>query len=216
MIVLRSLCPGLRRRDGSRKKDYYLGGGAWSSGPIEVLTFVDGYTSMIGCRLLVPGWWTYWRKDPESSTHQLKNRRTFFPTSNRCLKKRMIPISLCKCNSFEDWSNGKHSPDYVMRFVDSWPAWSNEYYCPITLEYSFHPDILNSFLPWSINSPVTSFRFSGHNDCDLGTATPSKQSKQEHMDWHLTVNGMGERAGNTPLASVIAVLNDFMPEVKPM
>ena len=31
---------------------------------------------------------------------------------------------------------------------------------------------------------------------------------------HLTVNGMGERAGNAPLASTIAVLNDFMPEVK--
>ena len=28
---------------------------------------------------------------------------------------------------------------------------------------------------------------------------------------HLTVNGMGERAGNAPLASAIAVLNDFMP-----
>ena len=31
---------------------------------------------------------------------------------------------------------------------------------------------------------------------------------------HLTVNGMGERAGNAPLASCIAVLNDFVPEVK--
>ena len=31
---------------------------------------------------------------------------------------------------------------------------------------------------------------------------------------HLTVNGMGERAGNAPMASVIAVLKDFMPEVE--
>ncbi len=31
---------------------------------------------------------------------------------------------------------------------------------------------------------------------------------------HLTVNGMGERAGNAPLASVVAVINDFMPEVE--
>ena len=29
---------------------------------------------------------------------------------------------------------------------------------------------------------------------------------------HLTVNGMGERAGNAPLASAIAVINDFMPQ----
>ncbi|MGB5360107.1 MAG: alpha-isopropylmalate synthase regulatory domain-containing protein, partial [Eudoraea sp.] len=30
---------------------------------------------------------------------------------------------------------------------------------------------------------------------------------------HLTINGMGERAGNAPLASVVAVINDFMPEI---
>ena len=31
----------------------------------------------------------------------------------------------------------------------------------------------------------------------------------EYKGLHLTVNGMGERAGNAPLASVVAVLNDF-------
>ncbi len=31
---------------------------------------------------------------------------------------------------------------------------------------------------------------------------------------HLTVNGMGERAGNAPMASAIAVINDFMPEIE--
>jgi D-citramalate synthase len=30
---------------------------------------------------------------------------------------------------------------------------------------------------------------------------------------HLTVNGMGERAGNAPMASAVAVINDFLPEV---
>jgi D-citramalate synthase len=31
---------------------------------------------------------------------------------------------------------------------------------------------------------------------------------------HLTVNGMGERAGNAPLASAIAVLNDYVKDVR--
>ena len=31
---------------------------------------------------------------------------------------------------------------------------------------------------------------------------------------HLTVNGMGERAGNAPMASVIAVINDFLDDIK--
>jgi len=30
---------------------------------------------------------------------------------------------------------------------------------------------------------------------------------------HLTVNGMGERAGNAPMASAVAVINDFLPEI---
>ncbi len=29
---------------------------------------------------------------------------------------------------------------------------------------------------------------------------------------HLTVNGMGERAGNAPLASTVAVINDFFAD----
>ena len=33
------------------------------------------------------------------------------------------------------------------------------------------------------------------------------------MAYTLTVNGMGERAGNTPLASLVAVVNDFLPGI---
>ena len=31
---------------------------------------------------------------------------------------------------------------------------------------------------------------------------------------HLTINGMGERAGNTPMASTVASLKDFLPDIK--
>jgi len=31
---------------------------------------------------------------------------------------------------------------------------------------------------------------------------------------HLTINGMGERAGNTPLSSAVAAIRDFMPNIK--
>ena len=31
---------------------------------------------------------------------------------------------------------------------------------------------------------------------------------------HLTINGMGERAGNTPLSSAVAAIKDFMPNIR--
>jgi D-citramalate synthase len=61
--------------------------------------------------------------------------------------------------------------------------------------------------------PTLHFDFHAHNDYDLSIANVMEAVKAGAHGLHLTVNGMGERAGNAPLASAIAVLNDFMPEV---
>lgn len=61
--------------------------------------------------------------------------------------------------------------------------------------------------------PSLHFDFHGHNDYDLGVANAMEAVKAGAHGLHLTVNGMGERAGNAPLASVVAVLNDFIPTV---
>src|SRR5690606_16220801 len=58
------------------------------------------------------------------------------------------------------------------------------------------------------------FDFHGHNDYDLGVANSLEALKAGCSGLHLTVNGMGERAGNAPMASVIAVINDFLPELE--
>ena len=52
--------------------------------------------------------------------------------------------------------------------------------------------------------------FHGHNDYDLGVANVMNAIKAGAHGLHLTVNGMGERAGNAPIASTIAVINDFL------
>ncbi len=62
--------------------------------------------------------------------------------------------------------------------------------------------------------PDQHFDFHAHNDYDLGVSNVLEAVKAGAHGLHLTVNGMGERAGNAPLASSIAVLNDFMPEVQ--
>jgi D-citramalate synthase len=62
--------------------------------------------------------------------------------------------------------------------------------------------------------PALHFDFHAHNDYDLGTANVLEAVKAGVHGLHLTINGMGERAGNAPLASAIAVLNDYMKEVR--
>ena len=61
--------------------------------------------------------------------------------------------------------------------------------------------------------PKKHIDFHGHNDYDLSVSNALAACKAGVNGLHLTVNGMGERAGNVPLA-VVAVVNDFMPEIK--
>ena len=62
--------------------------------------------------------------------------------------------------------------------------------------------------------PSQSFDFHGHNDYDLAVANAMEAVKCGVNGLHLTINGMGERAGNAPLASVVSVIKDFIPNVK--
>ncbi|HEY0608182.1 MAG TPA: alpha-isopropylmalate synthase regulatory domain-containing protein, partial [Chitinophaga sp.] len=85
------------------------------------------------------------------------------------------------------------------------------------------PDTLGILTPSEVTEYISAivqrypdlhFDFHAHNDYDLGTANVLEGVKAGAHGIHLTINGMGERAGNAPLASAIAVLNDFMPDVK--
>jgi len=116
----------------------------------------------------------------------------------------------------EDWSNGmRNSADYVLDYLD--------FLTQQNVERILLPDTLGVLTPKEVSSflntlleryPNTRFDFHGHNDYDLGVANAFEAVKKNINGLHLTVNGMGERAGNVPLASVVAVINDFLPEVK--
>ena len=62
--------------------------------------------------------------------------------------------------------------------------------------------------------PEIHFDFHAHNDYDLSVSNVIEAVKAGCKGLHLTVNGMGERAGNAPMASVAAVIKDFLPEIK--
>ena len=116
----------------------------------------------------------------------------------------------------EDWSNGmKNSPDYVFQFLD---FLNQQDILRVLL-----PDTLGVLAPSETYKYIAEIRarypkmhidFHAHNDYDLSVANVLESVKAGADGLHLTINGMGERAGNAPLASVVAVINDFLPEVE--
>ncbi len=116
----------------------------------------------------------------------------------------------------EDWSNGmRKDPDYVFAFLDFLSTQKvKRILLPDTLGILF-PSEAKRYLTQIVERyPNQHFDFHGHNDYDLSVANAMAAVESGVHGLHLTVNGMGERAGNTPLASVVAAINDFMPDIK--
>jgi len=111
----------------------------------------------------------------------------------------------------EDWSNGiKEGADYVFAMVD---ALQTEDICRIML-----PDTLGVLSPRETRRfvkamvehyPHLRFDYHAHNDYDLAVANVLAAVEEGCSGVHCTVNGLGERAGNASLASVVAVINDM-------
>ncbi|MET6990733.1 alpha-isopropylmalate synthase regulatory domain-containing protein [Sediminicola arcticus] len=184
---------------------------------VEVLTFVDHGVSLkwmesAGAKvqnLLTKG-------SLNHLTHQLKKspEQHFSEISETITKAKKLGI---ETNVYlEDWSNGmRNSPEYVfqyLEFLSTQPV--KRIMLPDTLgvlthyeTYSFIEQIVKKY-------PKLHFDFHGHNDYDLSVANVMEAIKAGCHGLHLTVNGMGERAGNAPMASVVAVINDFLPEIE--
>jgi Isopropylmalate/homocitrate/citramalate synthases len=116
----------------------------------------------------------------------------------------------------EDWSNGmRHSPDYVLQYLDflvSQPV--VRIMLPDTLGVLTPSETAEYISSLRSRYPQAHFDFHAHNDYDLGTANVLEAVKAGVNGLHLTVNGMGERAGNAPLASAVAAINDFLAQVE--
>ncbi|NJB35759.1 alpha-isopropylmalate synthase regulatory domain-containing protein [Croceivirga sp. JEA036] len=183
---------------------------------VEVLTFVDGGNSIdwmlkAGARvqnLLTKG-------SLNHLTHQLRK------TPEEHFKAIEETIVQAKANGIatnvylEDWSNGmRNSQDYVFQFLD--------FLTQQPIQRVLLPDTLGVLTPKETHQyiskivaryPNSHFDFHGHNDYDLSVSNVMEALEAGCHGLHLTVNGMGERAGNAPLASTIAVINDFLPEI---
>lgn len=184
---------------------------------IEVLSFVDNGISidwMLAAGVQVQNLLT--KGSLNHLTHQLKKtpEQHFSDIEKNILSAKEKGIST---NVYlEDWSNGmRSSPDYVWQYL--------EFLSKQPVKRIMLPDTLGILTPREtfkfiseirLEFPAIHFDFHAHNDYDLGTANVLEAVKAGINGLHLTVNGMGERAGNAPLASVIAVMNDFLEEAE--
>lgn len=113
----------------------------------------------------------------------------------------------------EDWSNGmKDSPEYVYQLMDSLIACQSaaikRFMLPDTLGVMNPLQVIEYFRKMMKRYPETHFDFHAHNDYDLAVSNSLAAVLSGARGLHVTVNGLGERCGNAPMASVQAILKD--------
>ncbi len=110
----------------------------------------------------------------------------------------------------EDWSNGmKDSPDYVYKMVDALSETAvKRFMLPDTLGVMNPLQVIEYFRKMIKRYPQLHYDFHAHNDYDLAVSNSLAAVMSGAKGLHVTVNGLGERCGNAPLASVQAILKD--------
>lgn len=178
---------------------------------VEVLGFVDGGRSIewiknAGCRvmnLLSKGSYRHVTeqlgKTPEQHITDIKN-------AIEAAHKENFDVNLY----LEDWSNGMiHSCDYVFQMVDALKDTGiRRFMLPDTLGVLSPDETFNYCKQMTERYPDLYFDFHAHNDYDLAVGNVYSAIKAGIQGVHTTINGLGERAGNAPLTSALAVIHD--------
>ena len=180
---------------------------------IEILGFVDGSRSLD------------WIKNAGAKVNNLLTKGSLKHCKYQLRKTQEEHLSdikkvLVKANQmgltvniyFEDWSNGmKDSREYVYAMIDGLKDEGvNRFMLPDTLGI-LNPDQTFEYCSdLKERYPDVNFDFHAHNDYDLATANVYSAVKAGINGIHTTLNGLGERAGNVPLSSVIGVLRDHL------
>ena len=182
---------------------------------VEVLGFVDGGASVdwiADCggkviNLLAKG-------SLKHCTHQLhktpEEHIADIQETVRYATEKGLSVNLY----LEDWSNGmKDSPDYVYQLMDKLSILNTQFsikrfMLPDTLGVMNPLQVIEYFRKMIKRYPQVHFDFHAHNDYDLAVSNSLAAVLSGARGLHVTVNGLGERCGNAPMASVQAILKD--------
>lgn len=178
---------------------------------VEVLGFVDKHISIdwikaCGGRvinLLCKGS----RRHCELQLHKTAEEHlTDIQNEIRYAEKQGILVNVY----LEDWSNGICDDEaYVYQLVDALSKTNvRRFMLPDTLGILNPLDAVKYLRKMRRRYPTLHFDFHAHNDYDLAIANVSAAVLTGCAGIHTAVNGLGERAGNAPLASVQAILKD--------
>jgi D-citramalate synthase len=113
----------------------------------------------------------------------------------------------------EDWSSGvRDAPDYVFAMMRTLAEHRvDRVYLADTLGTQSPADARRSVDLMTASWPDMHFEYHCHNDYGLAGANCLAAVEAGVRGVHTSVNGLGERAGNTRLAEVVAVLHDHGP-----
>ena len=178
---------------------------------VEVLGFVDGTTSLdwineCGCRninLLCKG-------SEKHCTFQLGKTLDEHVADIRRSIGYANELGINVNVYMEDWSNGmKDSPDYVFAFVDALKDSGIRRFMLADTLGILNPMLVADYVGQMVaRYPDIHFDFHAHNDYDLAVGNVLAAVMAGCRGVHSALNGLGERAGNAPLASVQAILKD--------
>jgi D-citramalate synthase len=184
---------------------------------IEVLSFVDYGVSiewMANAGVKVQNLLT--KGSLNHLKHQLKKSPEQHFSEIGTIIEQAQKLGISSNIYLEDWSNGmRNSPDYVYEYLDflsSQPI--KRVMLPDTLGILTPTETFKFISEIKLKYPKMHIDFHAHNDYDLANANILEAIRAGADGLHLTVNGMGERAGNASIASAVAALNDFMPELE--
>jgi D-citramalate synthase len=178
---------------------------------VEVLGFVDGKVSLdwindCGCKninLLCKGSLKHCTKQlhktPEEHIEDIKASLDYAAELG-------IGVNIY----LEDWSSGmRDSPDYVFQLMEALVnAGVKRFMLPDTLGILNPLQVIEYFRKMLKHFPNTHFDFHPHNDYDLAVSNALAAVLSGAKGLHVTVNGLGERSGNAPIASVQVILKD--------
>ena len=178
---------------------------------VEVLGFVDGHSSVdwinkCGGKVLN----LLCKGSLKHCTHQLRK------TAEEHINDIFEVIAYAdECDIsvnvyLEDWSNGiQESPEYVFNLVEALSHTSvKRFMLPDTLGVLNPIQVIKYIRKMRKHFPNLHFDFHDHNDYDLAVSNVLSSVLSGVKGLHTTINGLGERAGNAPLASVQAILKD--------